>query len=303
MGKNLAVVSSTGIQILDSSGHNLMREVLSMDEPALSCSSQLSAFYDVGGTVLRVSDGNTIKNLDTSEPIISVNLNSSDFLACAAEETGYKGSATVYDNEQDPIFRWFSGGGYIIDAAVSPACDRLAVLCMEKGKSVVHFLKLDSEDELASFELPSEIAFKIQYCDDGTLCVLSGVALSFVNESQGVFSSYSFEDNRLAAFRLSDKLLVIALGNHDSGSQVSLLSFKSNGELLGKTPLESDPLSIDLQAERALVLTSSEALLFTRELTQSGQHPSPAGFKDALLLSRNEALLLTSNYGEKCKLR
>ncbi len=303
MGKSLAVASSTGMELLDTDGYSVMREVFSMDEPAVCAGDSLCAFYDVGGLTLRVTDGSELKTLDTEQPIISVDINSSGFMAVATEETGYKGAVTVYDSEQKPIFQWFSGSGYVLSAVVSPDSGRLAVLCLENTGSVIHFFKTDSDKELSTAYLPNELAFRLEYCDDGTLCALSEKALNFIGKNGDIVSSYSFDGERLVNYELTGSMRILVLGSYVSGSEVTVLSLSQGGSLLGKTALNGEPLSLSSRGEKLLVLSSTGVMLYTRELTQSGKGDAAAGYKQALLLPRDEALLLASHHGEKCKLR
>ena len=55
MGDNLLLASSTGLQMLDSNGETVSREVFSMTNPAVCASESVSAVYDVGGYSLRIS--------------------------------------------------------------------------------------------------------------------------------------------------------------------------------------------------------------------------------------------------------
>ena len=179
MGDSLAVASSTGLQLLDKSGETVSREVFSMSNPAVCANNSSCAVYDVGGYSLRIYKDGEFNNLDRSAEIISVSVNSGGFYAVAGYEAGYKGSVTVYDSTLNPIYEWFSGTGYILDAAVSPDNSTLAVLCVESSGTVVHLFHFDSENEFASVSIPNELAFKLSFEQGGNFCVLSEKSIHF----------------------------------------------------------------------------------------------------------------------------
>ncbi|MDO4749796.1 MAG: DUF5711 family protein, partial [Eubacteriales bacterium] len=130
-GDGLAAASVTGLQLLDSDGKTVARQVFSMDQPSVAVSPVLCAFFDVGGTALRTAgpDG-TVTDLDTEDTIISVSVNENGYLAVTTEEQGYKGCVTVYSPELEPLYRWHAGTGYTLSARVSPAGSQLVVNCL-----------------------------------------------------------------------------------------------------------------------------------------------------------------------------
>lgn len=301
MGDDLAIASTTGLQLLDSQGKTLSRQIFSMTNPAVCASGNYSAFYDVGGKSLRVfKDGNYVSQ-DRDNAIIAVSLNSSGYLAVTTEEPGYKGSVTVYDSKLNSVYKWYSGSGYTLDASVSPDSSTLAVLCVEASGSVIHLFHLDSEKETASVKLPNELAFKLCYNSDGKFCTLSEDALYFFSSDGKQISTYSFAQNYLANYELSDDFCAVVLSKYVSGSNVSLSSFASDGKLLSTVSLTDEPVTLYSQKQKLLVLDASGISLFSRDLHTLKQNQIVPGYISAVLLSRGNVLLLSSHYGEEYK--
>ncbi|MBP8639970.1 MAG: hypothetical protein KBI01_03590 [Oscillospiraceae bacterium] len=303
MGDKLAVASSTGLQMLDSGGKTVSREVFSMVNPAVCTNSSSCAVYDVGGYSLRIYKDGEFKNLDRDGEIISVSVNSGGYYAVAGYEAGYKGSVTVYNETLSSIYEWFSGSGYILDAAVSPDNSSLAVLCVESSGTIVHLFHFDSEDEYSSVSIPNELAFKLSFDKSGTFCVLSEKAIHFYGSKAQELSVYSFEDNYLANYSLSEEYRAVVLSKYVSGTDVTLQSFGGTGKVLGSAPLSSEPLSIFSQGQKLLVLGSSDISLYSHDLKLQKQNHVVPGYVSAVLLPKGGVLLLSSHYGEKCELR
>ena len=299
VGENLAVSSSTGLQLLDSNGKTICRQVFSMTNPGLSTAEDYCAFYDVGGKSLRVFRNGVCTSMDTEYPIISVSAGSSGQLAVAEQETGYKGTVTVYNNGGAPIYKWYSGTGYTLDAMVSADGSSLAVLCAESTGSVIHIFKLSSEEEVSSIALPNELAFKLCYLKSGELCVLSENAIHFYSESGKELQSYSFGSSFLAQYELSDEICAVVLSKYLSGSEVTLLSFSSDGNIIGSVDLDAEPVSLFAQKQKLLTLCSDEIFVFANDLRTLSQGHVITGSKSAVLTPRGGIYLLSSHFAEK----
>ena len=302
MGSSLTVASSTGLQLLDSDGKTISREVFSMTNPSVCGNDSTCAVYDVGGHCLRLYMDGQFKDYDSDNEIISVSVNKGSYYTVAAYEPGYKGSATVYDADFNPIYKWYSGTGYILDAAVSPDGGTLAVLCVEETGTLVHLFHFDSEDEFASAALPGELAFKLNFSQDGNFSLLSEDAIHFFGSKGQELSVYDFEGNYLADYELESEYLAIVLSKYVSGSEVTLISFGSGGKQLGAVSLSAEPLSVFSQGQKLLVLGSSDLTLYSKNLDTVKQNHISAGFSSAVLLPKGSVLLLSSHYGEKCSM-
>lgn len=302
VGNELAISSSTGLQVLDKNGASVYRQVFSMKNPALSTGKNHGAFYDIGGSSLRIySDGETT-NLDIEEKIISLSMNASGFFALSAEESGYKGSVTVFNNLGDPIYKWYSGTGYVLDATVSPDSKTLAVLTAVTEGSMLHLFRLSDEAELASILIPNELAFKLYFTDNSRLCALSETALHFFDDEGKSLSVMDFEGSYLIDYNISDDFCSVALSKYISGSSATITSLSANGDLLGTAEIEYNPLCLSEYGGKLLVLGLDTATLLSRDMRHLSETPVPAGYGNAILLSSGEALLLSSYHGEKIKL-
>ena len=301
MGDELAVASSTGLQLLDKDGSTVSREVFSMTNPAVCACDTSCAFYDVGGSSLRIYKNGKFENLDRDSDIISVSVSGSGYYAVAGYEAGYKGSVKAYNPELNAIYEWYSGSGYIVDAAVSPDNSMLAVLCVESTGSVVHLFKMDSEKEYASASVPNELAFKLSFEDGGNFCVLSEKSIHFFSSGGKELSNYDFGDDYLADYELNESCWTVVLSKYVSGSDVTMLSFSGGGKEEGSASLAAEPLMISSQDGKLIVLGSTDIALYSHDLRLQKQNHVVPGFVSAVLLPKDSVLLLSSHYGEKCE--
>lgn len=175
----LAVVSSSGLQLLDENGKTVLHEIFTLSQPGISVGGERVCAYDIGGTTLCVADfkGNKT-DIEPAGEIISADLSDSGYLAVCSDAAGYKGAVTVYDTSGKAVYVWYSGTGYLVRAAVSPDGKYLAALCLQDSGSVVHTFALTSEDERGSAACADEL-FADLFWRGGKVCCVSQTRLAF----------------------------------------------------------------------------------------------------------------------------
>jgi hypothetical protein len=299
MGEMLAVSSSTGLQVLDNHGLTLERQVFAMRNPALSANDKLCAFYDVGGTVLRVYNQGELINLDAEDSIISVSLSDSGYIAVCREESGYKGTVVVYDGEGRDIYEYDSGSGYVLDAALSPDAYTLAVLTLEPEGSRLRLFELDSEEEKGSVSIPGDVAFDVSFTSNNSLCAVSGDAIRFYGTDAGELDAFGFDGLRLTGYFLGKSFCVVSLSKYVSGAGESLTTLESSGGVLGTTELAYSPVSLYISGESLMVFGGGSVSVFSGDLGRVTERDVPAGYNSAVYLPNGDLLLLSSYHGEK----
>jgi len=151
-GNGLAIVSSSGIQLLNDSGQTVVKQVFSLGSPAVSASASNCAFYDVGGTTLWVADfSGNVNNISISDSIISVSVNKNGWMAVVTEKTGYKAFITIYDAGLTPVYELHFGSAYVLSAQVSPDNKNVALLTAGSGGGGISIYPLSSKEVSASF--------------------------------------------------------------------------------------------------------------------------------------------------------
>lgn len=304
MGKCLAIASSSGLQLLDDDGKTISRQVFSMDIPCVSAGGDTCVFYDVGGTALRVLFGpEEYAEMDTESPIIAVNVNSAGYFAVTTEESGFKGCVTVYDSSGEPIYKWYAGSGYALDAVVTPDNKRLAVLCVGESGSVLHFFRLTDEDEYSSAPIPAELCFEMGCSENGNIYVLSEKAIYFFDENGDEEHSFSFEDNYLVDYEFSESFCAVVLSKYISGSEVTITSFSANGRELGSAALPYSPVSLSSQKSKLLVFGTAGITVFSRDMDPIKESAPVSGYKSAVLMPDSDVMLLAAYHGEKITLK
>jgi len=304
-GNCLAVASSTGLQLLSDEGYTVARQVFSMASPACAASDSLFAFYDIGGTALRVADRQgEIHDLSTGAAVISLSMNASGYLAVVTEESGYKGLVTVYDPSLTPIYQWYSGTGYALTAEVSPDNRSLAVVCAGADGGTVRLLSLGSETEKGSFTAAGELFLQAHWFTGDRLCVLGETRVLFLSGDGRERASYDFEGLYLTDYSLeSTDFIALYLSRYRSGTAGVLVTLDQNGGELGRLELQTDLQSLSAYGDRLAALCGDGVTLYGRNLAEQGTYDQTLGVKKALLRKKGDVLLLSSYYAERVSFR
>ena len=299
-GNGLAVVSSSGMQLLDASGYTVSKQIFSLASPAVSASGINCAFYDVGGTTLWVADfkGN-IANINISDAIISVSVNQNGWISVVTEKTGYKAFITIYDAGLIPVYELHFGSAYVLSAHISPDNKNVALLTAGAEGGGISIYPLSSKEVSASFSSPGELFIDISYINQNRICAISESRAIVCDEKLNEKGSYDFGDLYLTNYTLDGSgFAAVFLGKYRSGNAGKLVTIGQDGSLLAEKEVLQDLTSLSASAKKLLVNYSDELVLYSSELKQQGTYDDIIGTRGAILREKGDCLLLSSYSAE-----
>ena len=298
-GDGLAVASTTGLQLTDQAGNTVAKSIFSMEAPAVDASEKLAIFFDAGGTALYAADRTgAVTQIDPEGTIISADMAENGYFAVCTQEAGYKGLATIYNSALSPVYRWYSGSGWLMKCAVSPDGGAMAAICAESSGTVLHIFRLDSETEKASLTLADKLYFDVIWLSGSRLCLVSEDDIVFVDSSAGDRRSFGFEGAYLVDYAVSGGHMSLFLSEYLTGGTGTLASFDTVGEILASVTTDRSLVSLSRSGEKTLALYTDGCVLYGADLSEKGTEEDILGVKRALLRSDGKALMLSAYYGE-----
>ena len=292
----LAVVSSSGLQLLDDDGKTVLHEIFTLAQPGISVGGERVCAYDIGGTTLCVADfkGNKT-DITPSGEIISANLSESGYLAVCTEAAGYKGAVTVYDASGKAVYVWYSGTGYLVRAAVSPDGKYLAALCLQDTGSAVHTFTLTSADERGGAVCADEL-FADLFWRGGRICCVSQSRLAFFDDSAKLADEYSFGDLYLYDYAAEgDGFVTLALSRYRSGSTLKLVTVSSDGTEMASLDSSQEVLSMSAAGKYIAVLYSDSLVLYTPQLQEYARLDGTEYARSVIMREDGTAVLIGSS--------
>lgn len=296
----LAVVSSSGLQLLDENGKTVLHEIFTLSQPGISVGGERVCAYDIGGTTLCVADfkGNKT-DIEPPGEIISADLSDSGYLAVCSDAAGYKGAVTVYDTSGKAVYVWYSGTGYLVRAAVSPDGKYLAALCLQDSGSIVHTFSLTSEAERGSAACADEL-FADLFWRGGKVCCVSQTRLAFFDDAAKLTAEYPFGDLYLYDYAAEgDGFVTFALSRYRSGSAEQLVTVSASGSKLGTCETTGAVTSLSVNGKQVLVQYSDRLTLYNQQLDEiKSVEQNLLGVRRSVLLRRGAALLVSGSSAE-----
>ena len=296
MSGGLACASGNGLQVFDKTGEQTINELFMMESPAIASRNGHGVAYDLGGKELRLFDGSQIiLRLTAENPIISAEIGADGRLAVCTGDSGYKGRVTVYSETGDEMFRWYSGEGYVLSAALPSGGNELAVLTVtERGSRLVR-LHTDDEEYLVSTELPGELLIDAAFTKKNAIAAVSETAFYIIKEGQDPVKT-DFGGRYLRAYALGEDLNAAVLLDYRSGFAGQLTVYNDKGA--EETSCEVRDLTALSSAGRyAAVLTNDSLTVYDSSLYRVGSY-RVSGFSDVIMRDDGTVAAAAENYAE-----
>ncbi len=268
-GNGLAAATTEEIRLFSSRGKCVASSPVSLAEPACAAGSLLGVYYDVGcpGLLALYPDG-AVRQTDTPGPVYFADVNETGLVTVLLEKSGYKGSVMVYDTDLTPLYRWDAGSGYPVSARCA-GDDRLCVATVSAQGSVLHFFRIDREEEQASFTAPGELFLDLGFLSDGTVAAVTEEQLCLVRPDGTLAGSHSFEGRHLDAWWLRGQFAAVATVTGRGDGSAVLSTLDSQGQLLGSATVPGSVRALSGAGEWLLALFDGrEATLYSSALEE-----------------------------------
>jgi len=296
LGGSIAAAGSLGIQVLDFSGNELLRDSFRMTSPAIRSKNGRAVAYDIGARDVRVFNrSQVITSVEANGAIISASINRNGWLCVSTQESaGLRGFVNVYNDRGNAIYRVSLASGYAFSAVLSPDNRSLAVLnLMDEGSRIAFFHGLSRDVHDSEFILPGELILDISYLQNDSLLAVSTNMLITLDRSGTGTVLYDFFDRRLGGFLVGDGVIVLYLLDYGIGHAGRLITLSESGSVLGELVTNREIISMS-QSDGYLAVIKNDGLVFynneLEELSFEGEAPSVAGLTDVLVFGDGLAL-------------
>lgn len=273
LDKGVLFASAAGAHYYALSGQLYAEQVVGMDAPVLSACDKAGVVYDAGGQSLylfRNGEQTMDLTLDGNADILSARPNNAGWLAVTAQQSGYKGAVTVYDNEGDKVIQISLSSTFVADAAVSPNCRSVAVvtIAQEGGvfRSQVLFYPINKTEPSAQIDLGNLVVLDMDY-EDGRLWLVCNDRVITLDSDGGDVASYTFGHRYLKGYSLEgDGFALLLMSSYETGSADEAVTLDENCARLARMTLSGQILDFDCAGTYAAILTGGDLTVYDRML-------------------------------------
>ena len=301
VGDGLAIASSSSLQLLNPAGAMVFKQVVSYDRPAVFGSPRGALFCELGGvhSVFTAPDG-AEHAIEPGGEILTGGMNENGWFYLVTAEAGYKALVSVYNSACEKQYEWWSGGGYVLRAAVSPDNRELAVLCAERDCTRLHIFALNSETERASALLEDALYYDLAWMNGSTVCAVGETGLRFLSDDGTEKGRFDLDGRYLLDYALSRSgFAVVYVSAYRSGAGGTLLTLDPRGQELGSASLVRDVISLSTEGKQILVMTADSLALYDQNLVRQYANDTLMTARRALLRPNGDILLLHAYSAER----
>lgn len=266
--------STTGAHYYSFSGEQYCEEIKAMENPVLSASDKAAVVYDAGGQLLSVFHKGTAAfqlKLDGNADLLSARVNDAGWSAVTAQQSGYKGAVTVYNQTGEKVIEIRLSSTFVIDAAISPDCKTVAVVTMDQvGGSFASKLLLFSVNETepkATFDLGNMLVLDLDYEND-RIWVLGESSIAIVPTRGKDIITYDFGSSYLKGCDFGGNgFAMLMLGRYRTGSATQVLVIGPDGTEEASITPNGQVLAFDAAGGYCALLSGRSLEIYTRRLT------------------------------------
>ena len=302
----LLVCSPNNIRLYSGDGQVSVDKTVSMTNPTVSVVGKNALIYDIGGQDLFVYSGQEESfslSQSAGSSLLCASLNSSGWLIVVSQESGSKGTITVYDSTYSPQIQLRLSTRFVMDAVLSPDNKSMALLTMGLTdgtfESRVELYRLErTEEEIDpdwTCPVGSDAILDLRW-DNSGIWALGETGTYLVDPDGTLSSSYSYGGRYLKSFSLDgDGTVSLLLGKYRAGSASELVIVSSDGTERATLAIDEQVLSLSSAGRYTSLLTADRLDIYDQDLDL---YTSLEGTKSALKVlqySDGSAMLIGNN--------
>lgn len=302
----LLVCSTASIRLYSGSGTLYVDQTISMEHPVIHSTEHSAVVYDAGGQDLFVFSGKEqvfSLSLKENESLLSARLNQEGSLVVVAQESGYKGTVTVYGQDFQPIMRIKLSSRFVSDAALSPDGKSVALVTLGVNgstfESTLELYQLSRTEEDVSPDhtcsLGNDVPLDLAWKSDG-IWVLGQSSFTLVSPSGENKGSYDYSGQYLKGFSLNGEgYAVLLLGKYRAGSAADLIVLDHTGQVKASSSLHDQVFSLSAAGNYIAVLSAGRLDLYTPDLTLYRSLETTQGARRVIQRSDGSTMLMNAD--------
>lgn len=293
----LVIVSGTGIQLINENGETLLADTAILQNPAATQGKETAAVWSIGNKdFYTVGNSNGAVLTQTDKEIINIHVNNDGWLAVSAQESGYKGAVNVYNNKHKQVYKWSSGEGYLVDAAISDSSDKLAALTINETGSVIHFFTLNSTEQRGSYTADNSVIFDLSFISNTSLCALSANTAYFMSDKGSLISKYDFAGGYLKDYSLEGNgFAALFVAKYKAGNSGSVVTLTPTGTVLGKLDINSEVFSFSARGKYVAILYSDSLVIYRSDMSVYAKLTDTGNIRQVIMRTDGSVVMLSNS--------
>ncbi len=292
-GSGFAAVSDVSCRLYGRNGEILCTAARSYSQLQIAGAEGCAAVWSEGGSALTLLRSSGAADLSFSGGVTAADINDAGTAVVLAGEIGYKGSATVVDEDNSAFYRVYIGSGYPLDADISPDSRRVAILSLTAAGSTVSVYETDSDQLRAEYVSEGRSCIDLEYLSDGRLMLISSDRAAFLKDDGKLLGEVPFDGEYLKGYAAGDGFAVLLLGRYKAGSTGRILVTDAAGNLLRSLDTTVETEGVSAAGKYIAVRYADEIIIYDSELNTLGSLQDTAGIQAAVMRADGSAVIIS----------
>ena len=242
--------------------------VRGMNEPIFLKSDKTSLVYDISGkTAVLFNENKMIQTFNFDREIITAKMTKNGRFVFVINDSGAKAVVRAYDESGFELFCWFSGVGYVADAALSNQKDTMAVITneVENGAitSKIFFFDLKQSEPFLQKTISDKICSYLSYSKDGCLMICDN-GLYYISDMGLIEQAMDFSGKNVKEFKSFTNGDIIVCYEGQDNSKYTAEVFNTKGRRTKKFTISAFDKISDISDDKFLVIRRKEAVSFSK---------------------------------------
>lgn len=269
-GSLLALASDSHLYLFNSAGDTVLSDQHSYARPTMAAANKRVLLYDRGGNSFRVDNSSgVVYEREMSNEIICAALNADGAAAVAAHEERYSGSVSVFNLQNQQVFKWYSADYQITGLTLEGSCLAVACLGARDGAILSTVYQMDtgggSEQQVVSVEFSDMMVLSVRYLNNGSLCVIGDTKTVLLSASGEVTAEYSYGKTVNDFCDDTGDVTVLSLASSTNAAEQEIVVLDQSAALLGSA-------TVNREIKWLAAGNGSVFLLCSNEILQYDQH-------------------------------
>ncbi|MDO4286715.1 MAG: DUF5711 family protein [Eubacteriales bacterium] len=298
-GNGLAICADNSLNFELPSKYSQMEMALTYANPVMRASNQYLLVFD--RNAYRFTVTNTLSELYSqtmTSPILNADISTDGSVAIVTDEAGYKSAVTVYNIDNEQLYKWSSPDYYIMSAVLSADGQRLALFCFKQDgltlTSQLFFTDINStESPENGVDMDSNLVLGMKFLGNNTVCAVCDNATYVISRSGQIRYQREYSPDDLIAFDLAEDCIALATEAYSQNSRAEIVLINARGTA-SRNPLSlpTEPDSISYCDGRLAVLTGDTVSFYSKSLREIDQQTNLAGVSRIYMRSGGTAIAL-----------
>lgn len=257
---HVAVVTSEAVRLFDKSGEQVQSAEAGLSAPMLDTAGKYVLAAERGGRTVMLLEGTKIAyTVRLESNIVSAKVNASGRALVITKGTLHKNEVYVLDQRGTELFKWNSGGLYVVDGDVSDNNRDIALSTVDANTPSVtagiYLFNVGESKAFASNMIDGAIVSNVVY-SGSTIFAVGDSALYVYNSGGAKTGEVPYDDRPLLNFDVDGSSAVLAFANSEDGvaSRGTVLeTYNTRGEQTGRAVLDSELKFMDVLDGRVAV--------------------------------------------------